>query len=77
MANRHSYEVTSISTGQTIADESGNVQVGSIVYFMTGEGNKDSVFVPDNRFTEDNVKAAIRPRAKKVDRIAALADEFD
>lgn len=74
---RHSYEVTNITTGQTVADQAGNVQVGNIVYYMTGEGNQDSVFVTDNRFNEDNVKAAIRPRAKRLDRISQLSEQFD
>lgn len=77
MTTRHSYEVTSITTGQTIADQSGNVQVGNIVYYQTGQGNQDSVFVTDNKFNEDNVKASIRPRAKRLDRISQLAEEFD
>lgn len=77
MPNRHSYEVTNIVTGQTIADQAGNVQVGNVVYYQTGLGNQASVFVEDVRFNEDNVKAKIRPAVKRLDRISQLAEEFD
>lgn len=77
MAPRHSYEVTNIVTGMTVADQAGNVQVGNYVYYITGQGNQDSVFVTDNRFNEDNVKAAIRPAVRRLDRISQLAEEFD
>jgi hypothetical protein len=68
-----SWTVTGQVTGQTIIDEAGNVIVGSYVFFTTGEGNKDSVFVPDAKRTKQNVTDLIHAQAQLADEIGRLS----
>lgn len=48
---------------------------GRRVYFTTGAGNTGSVFLPDQAYTVDNVRAAIEQQATKLDAIGALSSD--
>jgi len=50
-----------------------NPVTGVIVYFVTGDGNEGSVFVPHTRYTAHNVQLAVAAQAKVVDDIGRLS----
>lgn len=77
MAPRHSYEITSQAPDQTTIGDAGNVIVGTYVYFITGDGNSGVVFIPNNLFNEDHVKATVRAAVRRIDRIGKLSEQFD
>ncbi len=72
----HSWKVTNVITDQTVNTGANDTQVGNTVYFVTGDGNEGSVFIPANRWTHQNVKDAIRPEAIKLDEIAKLSENM-
>jgi hypothetical protein len=76
-AGRHSYQVTKVVPNQTVPDALGNVQVGSYIDFLTGDGNTGVIFVPDNLLNEQHVKNTLREAARKLDRISNLQEQFD
>lgn len=74
---QYSWAVTSQVTGQVVNDDAGNTIVGSYIYFTTGNGNKGSVFVPDNlQGNETYVKSAIRAQAKLLDDIGNYSQSY-
>lgn len=46
---------------------------GHRIGFLTGEGNKGSVFVDDNHYTPAKVRELINAQAVKADTIAGLS----
>ena len=70
------YQVTSQASGQVQVSQAGQVVTGVAVYFVTGNGNSDSVFVPDEHYNPDYVARMVRVRAEVVDTIGQLADEL-
>lgn len=64
--------VTGQATGQVVNTQAGQSVVGTEVYFVTGDGNEGSVFVPDNKYTARNVKQAIHERAALLDEVGRL-----
>lgn len=73
MAAPRSWAVTSQAHDQVINTDAGETITGSYVYFRTGAGNSASVFVRDNLFTVDNVKAQINERARLIDEVGELS----
>lgn len=69
------YQVTSQASGQVQVTQAGQVVTGVAVYFTTGNGNADSVFIPDEHYNEDHVRKAVRARAELVDTIGDLSDQ--
>lgn len=74
MADRLSWQVERVLVDQTINTPAGDTIVVNYIYYVTGDGNHGVVYVPVDRFNEKNVADAIRPDAKRLDAIAALAE---
>ncbi len=70
----HSWEIVDIVTDQTVNTGSNNTQVGSTVHFRTGDGWEGSVFIPDSKWNHDNIKHAVRERAKQLDEAGKLSE---
>lgn len=45
---------------------------GHVVSFITGEGWRDSVFVPDDHYTPANVRKAVQAAADRADSVGSL-----
>lgn len=73
MAPRLSWRVESVATDQTINTPSNQTVVGVYVYFVTGEGNHGAVFLSNDKFTHENVTAAVHAEAQKLDQIGRLS----
>lgn len=76
-ATKYGWVITSQVTGQTIIDNAGNIVVGTITYFTTGQGNQGQVFIPDTQQNVKNVTEAVRAKAKLLDDIGALSENWD
>lgn len=70
-----SWRVTSDAGGQYDWDAAGNPVSGHVVSFLTGNGNKGSVFVPDDHYNVAAVKALIAGQADVADSIASLSSD--
>lgn len=66
------WQVTSQVSDQVHITDAGQTVVGVQVYFMTAEGNRSSVFIPDDHYNEAEVRRAIEAKAKIVDSVGAL-----
>lgn len=64
-------------TGQreTVQVVNGTVVNGVTVDFLTGNGVLGSVFVPNERYTTENVRAAVMARARMLDDVHTLSGE--
>ena len=72
------YRVTRQVADQTRNDDSGNVVVGSLIYFTTGLGNQGVVFIADNLLTVKHVKETVAAQAALMDSISVIsAGSFD
>lgn len=72
-----SWSVTGQVTGQIVTTDSGQVVEGVAVYFVTGDGNSGSVFVPQAHYHNTaKVKELIRAEARQIDAIGSLAENF-
>jgi hypothetical protein len=60
-------------TQRTRADSSGNVRDGYDVSFHTGEGHYGTVFVTNERYSVQNVAAAVQEAANKLDAVGSLS----
>lgn len=49
-----------------------NPALGVIVFFVTGEGNDGSVFIPQARYNVKTVREMVAVRAKIADEVGAL-----
>lgn len=49
--------------------------LGHAITFITGNGNRGSVFVPNDHYTEESVRAIIQPQADLADTIAKLTHQ--
>lgn len=67
------WEVTGQQADQTQITQAGQVVTGHVVYFTTGEGNSDSVFVPDGQYNANTVRRLIEARAAIADEVGSLA----
>lgn len=72
---RHASWKIDSQTPRTMADAAGNVTDGYLILFTTGEGHHGQVYVPNGRYTVDNVRAAIQEQADKIDAIGALSSD--
>jgi hypothetical protein len=59
-------------TPRTRADSTGNVADGFDIAFQTGDGHTGTVFVPQSRYTADNVRAIIQAQANLMDEVGSL-----
>lgn len=75
MANS-TWEVTNQLTNQVKNTPTGGTVEGTYIYFVTGEGNADAIFVPANIYpNKKKVHALLRTAADLVDEIGALTDQ--
>lgn len=74
MPGKLSWQVERVLVDQTVNTPAGDTVVGSYVYYVTGQGNHGVVFVPNDKFSPKHVADAIRPHARVLDDIAALAE---
>jgi ssDNA-binding replication factor A large subunit len=68
------WQITSQSTNQIENDNAGRTIVGTRVYFITGDGNEGSVFVPDVHYTTRRVREMVRAEATLIDEVGALTE---
>lgn len=62
-------------TEDTRVTPAGQVARGVTVGFRTGHGVYGSVFVPDDLYTADNVRAMIAVKSAEIDAVSALTHE--
>lgn len=71
--HRHSgWTVTAQVTDQIVNTNAGQTVVGAYVYFITGDGNEGSVFIPDTHYNAATVKAAVEAKAALLDEVGRL-----
>lgn len=58
---------------RTKADASGNVRDGYDVAFHTAQGHYGTVFVPNERYTVENVAQLVQVEANKLDSVGFLS----
>jgi len=76
MARGSGWTVTSQLTDQYENTQSGQTLLGVRVYFVTGDGNEGSVFVPNNLYTTKNVTERIRAQAAAIDEVGKLTENM-
>jgi hypothetical protein len=64
------WRVTGQLDNQYSNDGSGTPVLGHVVSFLTGNGDRGSVFLPEDRFNETNVRTAITAKAAIIDAVA-------
>lgn len=67
-----SWQVTGQAADQYETDGAGNPVTGYRVSFITGAGNRGSVFVPNDQYKPETVKTLIQAQANTMDAIGAL-----
>lgn len=70
------WTVTAQLTNQVENTNSGQTVIGTRVYFITGNGNEGSVFVPDTIYSAKNVRERVRKHATLIDEVGALSENF-
>jgi hypothetical protein len=73
MAQGNTWQVTSQATGQVTIGQAGQVVEGVIVYFVTADGNEGSVFVANNQYNPQTVRALVAEQATRMDEVGRLA----
>lgn len=71
---RLSWQVTGQVTDQVASNNAGRTITGVIVYFVTGEGNEGSIFVPNNLYSKDYVHKHVHEAAAKLDEVGNLVE---
>jgi hypothetical protein len=71
-----SYTVTSQAVDQYDFSAPGNPVLGTVVYFVTGNGHQGSVFVPQARYTINNVKTLVEGAAKSLDAVGSITGTY-
>lgn len=66
------WTVTGQAADQYEFDGAGNPVSGYVVSFLTGNGNKGSVFVPVEHYNPATVKTLIQGRADTMDAVGGL-----
>lgn len=66
------YQVTSQVTDQIITTDAGQTVTGTYVYFVTGEGQSGSVFVPDAHYTAGKVRQMVAAKAALLDEVGNI-----
>jgi len=74
MADRLSWQVERVVTDQTINTPAGDTLVVNYVYYVTGNGNHGVITCPTDTFNKKHVADLIRPNARELDDVAALAE---
>lgn len=66
-----SWQVTGDAPDQVVF-RGATPQTGHEITFVTGQGNRGSVFVPDDQYTPAQVKKIVAAKAAVVDEVNAL-----
>lgn len=69
------WAVTSQAPDQLVIDEAGDPQRGTRVQFVTGLGERGSVFVPEHWYRANIVRDMINEKARLIDHIGTLTSE--
>lgn len=69
------WSVTGDTPDQYDFDGGGQAVVGHLVSFLTGAGNRGSVFVPNDHYNPNSVRSMIAVQAAIADEVAALTGE--
>lgn len=70
-----SWQVTGDTPDTYEFDGAGNPVVGHTVSFITGDGHRGSVFVPNDHYRTDAVKALIEAKAATVAEVNTLTSD--
>lgn len=68
------WRITGQVADQTQILTSGQVVTGHVVFFATGLGNRDSVFVPDDHYNAAAVRTLVQAQADTVDEVGELSN---
>lgn len=74
MAGHSGWTITGQVSDQAVNTPAGQAITGTYVYFLTGNGNRGSVFVADDHYNARTVREAVNAKAAMVDEVAALAE---
>jgi len=66
------YTVTRQAPDQYDFSAPGDPVIGTVVYFVTGDGNQGSVFVPNSQYRVATVRTMVAAKAKLIDEVAAI-----
>lgn len=69
------WHVTGDTPDQYNFDNAGSPVLGHQITFITGEGNRGSVFVPNDHYNPAAVKALVNGQATTADAVASLTHE--
>lgn len=67
------WKVTGQAPNQTDVDGAGNVVEGTKVYFQMSDGTAGSVFVPQNQYNVETVRARIAEQADHIHGVSNLS----
>lgn len=70
-----SWKVTGDLPDQYDFDGGGSPVLGHKVSFITGQGNRGSVFVPNDHYNPDAIRVLIHAQAVTADSVASLTNE--
>lgn len=70
-----SWQVTGDTPDQYDFNSAGNPVIGHQITFLTGDGNRGSVFVPQDHYNARYVRTVVHAEAAKVDEINAMTGE--
>lgn len=70
-----SWSVTGDTPDQYEFDGGGNPVVGHVVAFITGEGHRGSVFVPNDHYNVNAVKQLVHAQAAIADSVGGLTSD--
>lgn len=73
---RSGWIITSQLSDQFENTSAGQTVLGVRVYFITGDGNEGSVFVPDNLYKTKEVQERVRKRAELIDEVGRLSENY-
>ena len=74
MPDKATWVITGQATDQVINTPSNQTVVGVTVYFLTGDGNEGSVFIPNNLYNPTNVHKRVHEKAMTLDAVGALTE---
>lgn len=73
MANQQGWRITLQASDQYQTNAANVTQVGVQVYFITGDGNEGSVFVPNQQYNVATVRKMVEAAATLVDEVGRLS----
>lgn len=77
VAPKFTWAIVRQVVNQTTNDLVGDTVVGTYVYYRTGYGNSGVIFVPDNLYSVEYVRNAVRADAKRLDEVGRLLEGME